>query len=104
MSFAHTGAGARLIVLWGQPALSRELGLGLRQAELFPVEPVHRHRRPGRRPMNWTSRPADGSEWTSQINLHPAPPDGVRWLEVAAPPGPAVRVDLDPGSGRRANR
>ena len=43
--------------------------------------------------------PANGPEWISQINLRPVPPDGIRWLEVAAPPGPAVRVNLDPASG-----
>ena len=43
--------------------------------------------------------PADGSEWISQLNLRPVPPDGIRWLEVAAPPGPAVRVKLNPAGG-----
>ena len=40
-----------------------------------------------------------GTEWISQIYLRPAPPDGIRWLEVAAPPGPALRIDLTPAAG-----
>jgi hypothetical protein len=98
MSFAHTGSGARLIVLWGEPTLSREHGLGLQQAELFPVSLFTvTDDRGSAYELDFT--PADGSEWISQINLHPVPPDGIRWLEVAAPPGPAVRVNLNPASG-----
>ena len=105
LSFAHTGAGARLIVLWGQPALSREHGLGLQQAELFPVDLFTvTDDRGSAYELDFTH--ADGSEWISQINLRPAPPDGIRWLEVAAPPGPAVRVQSAPGqrAARRVNR
>jgi hypothetical protein len=97
MSFARTGAGARLIVLWGQPALSPERELGLQQAEplpvgLFTVTDDHG----AVYELDFTH--AGGAELTSQVNLRPAPPDGIRWLEVAAPPGPAVRVNLDPAS------
>jgi hypothetical protein len=98
MSFARTGAGARLIVLWGQPALSPERELGLRQAEPLPVGLFTvTDDRGSAYELAFTH--AGGSELPSQINLHPAPPDGIRWLEVAAPPGPAVRVNLDPASG-----
>jgi hypothetical protein len=98
MSFAHTGAGARLIVLCGKPTLSREHELGLQQAELFPVGLFTvTDDRGSAYKLDFTH--ADGPEWISQINLHPAPPDGIRWLEVAAPPGPAVRVNLNPASG-----
>jgi hypothetical protein len=98
MSFAHTGAGARLIVLWGQPALSPERELGLRQAEPLPVGLFTvTDDRGAAYELAFTH--AGDSELPSQINLHPAPPDGIRWLEVAAPPGPAVRVNLDPASG-----
>jgi hypothetical protein len=98
MSFARTGAGARLIVLWGQPALSPERELGLRQAEPLPVGLFTvTDDRGAAYELAFTH--AGDSELPSQINLHPAPPDGIRWLEVAAPPGPAVRVNLDPASG-----
>jgi len=98
MSFAHTGSGARLIVLWGKPTLSREHELGLQRAELFPVGLFTvTDDRGSVYELDFTH--ADGSEWISQINLHPAPPDGIRWLEVAAPPGPAARVNLNPASG-----
>jgi hypothetical protein len=98
MSFAQTGAGARLIVLWGQPTLSREHGLGLQQAGLFPVGLFTvTDDRGSAYELHVTH--TDGSWLASQINLHPAPPDDVRWLEVAAPPGPAVRVQLNPASG-----
>jgi hypothetical protein len=98
MSFAHTGLGARLIVLWGKPTLSREHELGLQQAELLPVGLFTvTDDRGSAYELDFTH--ADGSDWISQINLRPAPPDGIRWLEVAAPPGPAVRVNLNPASG-----
>jgi len=98
MSFAHTGAGARLIVLWGKPTLSRDHELGLQQAELFPVDLFTvTDDRGSAYGLDFT--PANGPEWISQINLRPVPPDGIRWLEVAALPGPAVRVNLDPASG-----
>jgi hypothetical protein len=98
MSFAQTGAGARLIVLWGQPALSPEQGLGLQQAALFPVGLFSVTDDQGSAyELDFTR--ADGPAWVSQITLRPAPPDGVRWLEVAAPPGPAVRVPLNSGGG-----
>jgi hypothetical protein len=98
MSFAHTGSGARLIVLWGKPTLSREHELGLQQAELFPVDLFTvTDDRGSAYELDFTH--ADGFEWISQLDLHPAPPDGIRWLDVAAPPGPAVRVNLNPASG-----
>ena len=98
LSFAHTGAGARLIVSWGTPALSREHGLGPQQAEPRPGGLLTvTDDRGSAYELGFTH--ADGSEWASQINLNPAPPDGTRWLEVAAPPGPPVRVNLNPASG-----
>jgi hypothetical protein len=99
MSFAHTGTGARLIALWGEPTLSREHELGLQQAGPLPVGLLTvtftvTDDRGSAYELDFTH--AGGPELTSQIILHPAPPDGIRWLEVAAPPGPAVRVNLDP--------
>ena len=99
MSFAKTGSGARLIALWGQPALSRGAGLGLQLAELFPVGLLTVTDDRGAA-YELDIAHAGGSEWIGRINLDPAPPDGVRWLEVAAPPGPPTRVSLLPASGR----
>jgi len=98
LSFAHTGAGARLIVAWGTPTLSREHEAGLQQAELRPGGLLTvTDDRGSAYELGFTS--ADSFEWASQVNLHPAPPDGIRWLEVTAPPGPPVRVDLNPAAG-----
>ena len=99
MSFAHTGPGARLTALWGKPTLSPEHELGLQQPELFPVGLFTVTDDRGS-VYELNSAPSGGPEWISQIYLRPAPPDGIRWLEVAAPPGPALRVDLTPASGR----
>ena len=102
MSFAQTGSGARLIALWGQPTLSWESGLGLQLAELFPVGLLAvTDDRGAAYELDITH--AGGSEWIGRINLDPAPPDGVRWLEIAAPPGPPVRVNLHPTSGLTAS-
>jgi hypothetical protein len=99
LSFAQTSSGARLIALWGKPTLSREHELGLQQAELFPVNLFAvRDDRGSAYELDFTH--SGGSGLISQINLHPAPPDGIRWLEVAAPPGPAVRVKLNLPGGQ----
>ena len=99
MSFAHTGSGARLLSLWGKPTLSPGHELGLQQPELFPVGLFTvTDDRGSVYQLDYTY--PGGTEWLSQIYLRPAPPDGIRWLEVAAPPGPALRVDLTPASGQ----
>ena len=98
MSFAHTGSGARFIALWGKPTLSPQHELGLQNPELFPIGRFTvTDDRGSRYELDFTH--GGGSEWISEINLHPAPPDDIRWLEVAAPPSPAVRVDLTPAGG-----
>ena len=103
MSFAHTGSGARFIALWGQSTPSRQLRLGLRHPDLFPFELFTvTDDRGSRYELDFT--PGDGPEWTSEINLRPAPPDDVRWLDVAAPLSPAVRIDLAPERLARERR
>ena len=93
MAFAHTGSGARLLSLWGQPTLAPEHELGLQQPELLPIGLFTVTDDRGAEYQLDYSYPG-GTEWISQIYLRPAPPDGIRWLEVAAPPGPALRIDL----------
>jgi len=98
MSFAHTGSGARFIALWGKPTLSPQHELGLQNPELFPIGRLTvTDDRGSAYELDYTH--GGGSEWISEISLHPAPPDDIRWLEVAAPPSPAVRVDLTPPGG-----
>ena len=98
MSYAHTGSGARLTALWGKPTLSPEHELGLQQPELFPVSLFTvTDDRGSVYELDYTY--PGGTEWISQIYLRPTPPDDIRWLEVAAPSSPAVRVDLTPASG-----
>ena len=98
LSFVQTGAGARLIVSWGTPVLASLDEPGREQAEQEPGGLLTvTDDRGSAYELGFTY--ADSSEWASQVTLDPAPPDGVRWLEVTAPPGPAVRVHLDPASG-----
>ncbi|MGO9187597.1 MAG: hypothetical protein ACLP8X_03940 [Streptosporangiaceae bacterium] len=98
MSYAHTGSGARFIALWGKPTLSPQHELGLQNPELFPIGRLTvTDDRGSAYELDYTH--GGGSEWISEISLHPAPPDDIRWLEVAAPPSPAVRVDLTPPGG-----
>ncbi len=98
MAFAHTGSGARLLCLWGKPILAPEHELGLQQSGLLPIGLFTvTDDRGAVYQLDYTY--PGGTEWVSQIYLRPAPPVGVRWLEVAAPPGPALRVDLTPTGG-----
>src|SRR5208283_2355433 len=92
MSFAHTGSGARFIAVWGLYTPTRQLRLGLRHPDLIPFELFTvADDRGARYDLDFT--PGDGPEWTSEISLRPTPPDDVRWLDVAAPLSPAVRID-----------
>ncbi|MGP0025555.1 MAG: hypothetical protein ACLPKE_19675 [Streptosporangiaceae bacterium] len=101
MSFAHTGSGARFIAVWGLYTPTRQLRLGLRHPDLIPFELFTvADDRGARYDLDFT--PGDGPEWTSEISLRPTPPDDVRWLDVAAPLSPAVRIDLGQG-GSPAN-
>ena len=100
MSFAQTGAGARFIAAWGirTPSLEAQMGRGhpgLIPFDLFTVTDD----RGGRYQLDQT--PGSGElEWPNMIRLSPAPPQGVRWLDVAPPYRPAIRVDLrSDGSG-----
>ena len=100
MAFAHTGSGARLLSLWGQPTLAPEHELGLQPPKLLPIGLFTVTDDRGAVYQLDYSYPG-GTEWISQIYLRPAPPDGIRWLEVAAPPGPALRIDLTSAAPRR---
>jgi hypothetical protein len=41
----------------------------------------------------------NATRWEGQLIINPAPPDGARWLELAAAPdGPRLRIDLTAGT------
>ncbi len=101
MSFAHTGSGARFIAVWGVHTQSLQLQMGLRHPDLIPFGLFTvTDDRGARYDLDFT--PGGGPEWTSEISLRPTPPADVRWLDVATPLSPAVRIDLSQG-GPTAN-
>jgi len=87
MSFARTRAGARFFAVWNlrAPAL-RDIGL-------IPFGGFTVTDDRGTR-YSLDHAPSGDSGWTSEVGLHPAPPPDARWLDVAAPGSPVVRVDL----------
>ena len=102
MSFAHTGSGARFIAAWGMRTPSLQHPMGLPHPDLIPFELFTvTDDRGARYDLDFT--PGSGPEWTCEISLRPAPPDDIRWLDVAAPLSPAVRVELTAGNGPAAD-
>ena len=96
MSFAHTGSGARFIVTWTIDAPSLEQRLGPQYPGPIPFERFTvTDDRGGRYDLDCS--PGGDPEWTSEISLRPTPPQDIRWLDVAAPHRPAVRIDVRPG-------
>ena len=93
ISFAQTGSGARFIVAWGNRTLPPQHRMGLQYPDLTLGLYTVTDDRGARYDLALT--PGSGPEWISEISLRPAPPDDVRWLDIAVPPGPAVRVALD---------
>jgi hypothetical protein len=94
LSFAQTGAGARFIAAWENRVLPSQYPMGLQYSDLIPLELFTVTDDRGAR-YNLILTPGSGPEWINEIGLRPVPPDSVRWLDVAAPGGPAVRVDLE---------
>ncbi len=90
LSFAHTAAGAWFAVAW-------------RAHGSFGAQPVHHGMLPfdtftvtddrGRR-YQLDFAGSDGPDWSGDVSLRPEPPGGLRWLDISAPGGPSVRVDL----------
>jgi hypothetical protein len=96
MSFAQTGAGARFVAAWGVRTPSLEPRLGYQHPGLIPFEEFTvTDDRGGRYQLDLT--PGSDMEWPNLISLNPEPPESVRWLDVAPPYRPAVRIDLRPG-------
>ncbi len=96
MSFAQTSAGARFVAAWGVRAPSLEPQLGYQHPGLIPFEEFTVTDDRGVR-YQLDHTPGSDMEWPNLISLSPAPPESIRWLDVAPPYRQAVRVDLRPG-------
>jgi len=95
MSFARTGAGARVVAAWGVRSPSLELQSGFQHPGLIPFDEFTvTDDRGARYQLDHT--PGSDLEWPNLIGLSPDPPQNIRWLDVAAPYRQAVRVDLRP--------
>ena len=95
MSFAQTGAGARFVAAWGVHTSSLELQLGFQHPGLIPFDEFTVTDDRGAR-YRLDHTPGGDLEWPNLIGLSPAPPENIRWLDVAPPYRQAVRVDLRP--------
>ena len=94
LSYAHTAAGARFTMVW------RILGphqTPVTQPGLFFGLLTVTDDRGGHYALDFTS--SSGPDWTGQLSLSPAPPAGIRWLDIAGPGEAAVRVSLEAGNG-----
>jgi hypothetical protein len=93
MSFAQTGSGARFIAAWQVHSPSLEVQLSRHYPGLIPVDEFTvTDDRGARYQLDLT--PGSDVAWPNQIRLSPAPPETIRWLDVAPPYRQAVRVDF----------
>jgi hypothetical protein len=99
MSFAQTGSGARFIAAWQVHSPSLEVQLSHHYPGLIPIDEFTvTDDRGVRYQLDLT--PGSDLAWPNVIRLSPAPPETTRWLDVAPPYRPPVRVNL--GSGEPA--
>ena len=100
MAFAHTAAGARFTMMWqhhGRLDPERKpIHPGLLPLERFTVTDD----RGGRYHLEFAR--SGGAEWVGDVRLRPEPPGDIHWLDISAPDGPVVRVDLDPQAAEPA--
>jgi len=94
MSFAQTRSGAGFIAVWGMRTSSMQLRMGLQHPDLTPFKLFTVTDDRGTR-YDLDFAPGGGPEWSSEVSLRPTPPPGIRWLDVAAPLRPAVRVEVN---------
>ncbi|MGH3179323.1 MAG: hypothetical protein ACRDPF_36275, partial [Streptosporangiaceae bacterium] len=96
MSFAQTGSGARFIAAWQVRSPSLEVQLSHHYPGLIPVDEFTVTDDRGAR-YQLDLSPGSDVAWPNMIRLSPAPPETIRWLDVAPPFRQAVRVDLAGG-------
>jgi hypothetical protein len=97
MSFAQTESGARFVAAWQVHSPSLEVQLSQHYPGLIPVDEFTVTDDRGAR-YQLDLSPGSDVAWPNQIRLTPAPPETIRWLDVAPPYRQAVRVDI--GGGR----
>ena len=94
MVFAHTASGARFTMVWQTHSRydprRDPIHPGLLPFALFTVTDD----RGGRYHLDFAR--SGGPEWAGDLSLRPEPPGDIRWLDISAPGGPVVRVELDP--------
>jgi hypothetical protein len=95
MVFAHTASGARFTMVWQTHSRydprRDPIHPGLLPFDRFTVTDD----RGGRYHLDFAR--SGGPEWAGDLSLRPEPPGDIRWLDISAPGGPVVRVELDPG-------
>jgi hypothetical protein len=100
MVFAHTGAGAQFTMVWQTHSRydpERDpIHPGLLPFERFTVTDD----RGGRYQLDFAR--SGGPEWAGDVSLRPEPPGDIRWLDISAPDGPVIRVELDQGTAEAA--
>ncbi len=100
IALAHNAAGARFTVGW-QTRSAYDLQLGPVQAGILPVERFTvTDDRGGRYHLDLTR--SGGPEAAGDLSLRPEPPRDIRWLDIAGPGCPVVRVELDAGAAAAA--
>jgi hypothetical protein len=97
MSFAQTNTGARFIAAWDLRTHGLQTRLGPESSSLIPFGLFTVTDDRGAR-YELDAKPGSDPHFSSEISVRPAPPRDIRWLEVAGPDQPAVRIGLDPRS------
>jgi hypothetical protein len=95
MSYAQTSMGARFIAAWNVRTSGLHSRLSPESSGLIPFEDFAVTDDRGAR-YRLDDKPGSDPHWNSEISVRPAPPRDIRWLDVAGPGHPAVRVALGP--------
>lgn len=95
MSFAQTSTGARFIAAWDVRTTGLQTRLGPESSGLIPFDEFTVTDDRGAR-YELDAKPGSDPHWSSEISVRPAPPRDIRWLDVAGPDQPGVRIGLGP--------